>query len=900
MTRARKAGLAAVCGVAAIAGVAWLSGWTEAVRPNVLLITFDTTRADRLGAYGWRHGRTPAVDGLAERGILFNRAYASVPLTLPSHASILTGMHPFYLGVRDNAHFQLDSKARTLAEVLHEQGYQTGAVVASFVLDARFGLDQGFDDYRDDLADPLEFDAFQVPERNARAVVDDSLDWLRQADKNPPFFLWTHFYDPHHPYHTPPNFPFYQSHPYDLEIAYADFHLSRLLEAMEGSPPNDRPTLIVFAADHGEALGEYGEETHGYFVYDSTLHVPLVIKLPDGSRAGTRIGAPVGLIDLMPTILELVGLPPPTEDEIHGRSLVGLMNGEAASTEAFESRPLYFECFMPMYDFGWAPTYGIRLDQTKFIESPIPELYLLADNAREGQPNNVFEEHPDLASQLSDRLQALLDTPLRQPALSGTIEEVDPEVVQNLAALGYLTGTTIQEEDFDLDDDVKNRLSLHNLIQIAGARLSAGDVAVGTHMLMEVIEEDPENPRALALLGETIVKHPEKAAAGLPVLEAASRNSRLDAGMRARLMGQCGEVFLIERDPQRALAFINDAVHLQPDDAGLLGRLATAQMHLAQIPDALDTTRRAIECAPNFASLHVQLGLLLFCEGRIEEGAETWNGLLARDDTRLTTWQAASMCARDPAIAEMAMEPLSRVGAQTDLPGLVRAVALAATGQVHLNAGRSESALSAFEAACSLLPPGDGEGLWWRSRALISLERVEQALPLLESAYQKRAGDIRIVVDLARAYSQRGDTAKSVELLSDYYEAHPDRSAAANNLAWALADRAEGEADLERALRLAKFAVEKHESNASFSDTLGWIHLKRNDAESAVFALQRAIGLSPQEAEYHYHLGLAYRLRGQADRARGAFAKAVELAASPYPPWFEDALAGSSPDDAGR
>ncbi|MHC4768037.1 MAG: sulfatase, partial [Planctomycetota bacterium] len=246
--------LAAVAVAALLIRASWRPRATEPARPNILLVTFDTTRADRIGAYGWRHARTPAWDGLAAEGVVFDHAMAPVPLTLPSHAAMLTGLYPFANGVRDNSHFILDQSARTAAESLGEQGYQTCAVVAAFVLDHRFGLDQGFDDYRDAIPGRAEFERLEVPARNAQAVVDDAIDWLRGADADRPFFLWCHFYDPHHPYLTPTSFPFYLSHPYDREIAFADHHLKRLLDEVAQHPPNDAPTVVVATADHGEGL----------------------------------------------------------------------------------------------------------------------------------------------------------------------------------------------------------------------------------------------------------------------------------------------------------------------------------------------------------------------------------------------------------------------------------------------------------------------------------------------------------------------------------------------------------------------------------------------------------------------------------------------------------------------
>lgn len=870
-------------------------GGTPANTPNILLVTFDTTRADRIGVYGWRHGRTPAVDKLAAQGVRFTHAFASGPVTLPSHTTMMTGLYPFQHGVRDNIGFELDEGARTLAEVLREHGYQTGAVVAAFVLDSRFGLDQGFDEYRDDLPGHAEFARFQVPERNAEKVVDDAIDWLQHTNGTRPFFLWCHFYDPHHPYHTPETFPFYLSHPYDLEVAFADFHFQRLLDHLEQTPPNQRSTVIVMTGDHGEGLGEHGEETHAYFVYDSTLHVPLVIKLPDESNAGVTIDTPVSLTDIMPTALELAGLPVPEEDEIHGRSLVGVLKGERAALEAFEKRPIYFESYTPAYSFGWAPVRGIRVDGCKYIDSPEAELYLLAENPREGRRHNVHQQHPDLVAELTSAMHNFLNAPLRTQPLSGEMESTEPEVLEKLRALGYVGGTVIETPQWNPEDDLKKRLPLYRAISSASAEISDGNVVTGTSILLNILQVDRDNLRGLWLLAEAVATNPVEAAEGLPVIEAACRNPGFDAAQRAAFLTNCGRAYLGKEDPRRALAFFQQALEVEPGNPTLLDWISTTYLYLGRVSEAVEPARRAAEQAPNMHQLRVFLGLVLFCNEQFEEGAQQWHGLLAGRNAQSTVWYIGALCARDSTITAMAHDPVSRAAADLSLPRPVRAALHATNGQVLYNRGQHGAALIALEAACSLLEPVDVLGLWWRSRTLVSLERIEEARELLEQAYEQDHDQILVVADLAMIWYELGDTAKADRLLSRYYEAHPENPTAANNLAWMLAETAQQGPDLERALDLAKFAVKRRPSSASFTDTLGWVHLKRGDAESAIFAFSRAARLQPSGASHHYHLGLAYRLDGQLDQAQEAFTAAVELAPTPRPKWFQEAMQGSAP-----
>jgi arylsulfatase A-like enzyme/Flp pilus assembly protein TadD len=887
--------LAAVVAVALLAWARWALQSTRPRRPNVLLVTFDTTRADRIGAYGWRHARTPAWDELAAEGVVFDRALAPVPLTLPSHAAMLTGLYPFANGVRDNSHFFLDEDARTLAEALGEQGYQTCAVVAAFVLDHRFGLDQGFDEYRDEIPRGLEFERLEVPARNARAVVDDAIDWLRGADDDRPFFLWCHFYDPHHPYLTPASFPFYLSHPYDQEIAFADHHLKRLLDEVSQRPPNDAPTVVVATADHGEGLGEHGEETHGYFVYDSTLRVPLVIRYPGGEHAGTSIDSPVSVVDIMPTVLELAGLPPPDEGEIHGRSLLGLIGRDAAETELFRQRPIYFECYAPSYGFGWAPLRGVRVGLIKYVESPIEELYLLADDPEEGFGHNVASQHPQEVARLSGALRDVLEEPLGGPRLESTVESLDAEVIQRLRALGYLAAPTLQEPQWDPDDDLKKRLGLYNRFLRAAELIGSGETASGIERLLGVLEVDPDNTRCLWMLAEAVAANPRETGEGLAVLEQVARDPQRSAEMRAPFLVNCGRARLIAGQPQQALEFFGEAVELEPESAANRSWLFVAHMHLGQAAEALAAAQEAIRRSPDTAALQVQLGLVQFINGDIGAGTQSWSTVLTRQDHPVSPWAIASLCANDPRIAAAAFEQLDRVAADQSRPAPVRAAAGAAVGQILLEAGRYEAALGALDRASELWGADDVEGLWLVCRALIYLGRLGEAEQLLRRALGRDRHEIRVVVDLANVCAQQGRGREAIELLSAYYRLHPEDPTASNNLAWMLAEHGDGGQDLERALELAKFATARRPSSAAFADTLGQVHLVRRDGESAAVALSRAVKLRPDDAGYRYHLGRAYRLDGRPELAREAFAAAVELAPMPRPPWFDDALEGAAP-----
>ncbi|MBM3285391.1 MAG: sulfatase, partial [Candidatus Aminicenantes bacterium] len=332
---------------------------------HVLLITIDTLRADRLSCYGSDRVETRTIDGLAGKGVLFTRAFAHTPTTLPSHTNILLGTTPLVHGVHDNANFIVDKKFPNLATHLKSYGYATGAFVGAFPLDSRFGLTQGFDVYDDNYGTPASQE-FTFVERKAEVVVEQALAWLNERRQNQKWFLWIHCFDPHQRYLPPePFLSQYRDRPYDGEIAYVDFALKKLF-AYLGERDLARNTLIVFTGDHGESLGEHGESTHGYFAYNATIRIPLLIAFP-GVRQG-RVDQNVAHIDIFPTVCDVLGIEKP--GFLQGVSLLPAINGKK-----LPGRRIYFESLYPYFSRGWAPLQGYIEGKEKFIETPNPEVY---------------------------------------------------------------------------------------------------------------------------------------------------------------------------------------------------------------------------------------------------------------------------------------------------------------------------------------------------------------------------------------------------------------------------------------------------------------------------------------------------------------------------------------------
>ena len=453
---------------------------------NVLLITIDTLRPDRLSCYGSQHPETPNIDDLAERGVLFSRAFANTSTTLPSHANILLGTTPNYHGVHENLNFIVSEELLTLAEHLMNYGYSTGAFVGSYPLDSRFGLTQGFDIYndhysRDHMKNPASL------ERNAETVIESALEWLE--GRRSPWFLWIHCWDPHTPYDPPEPFKTqYKEHLYNGEVAYVDSALGKLLDYMEENRMFDS-THIIFTGDHGESLGQHGEKTHGFFAYNSSTWIPLIISHPD--EASGRVGHYVSHIDIFPTVCDALGIEKPSF--LQGISLLPALKGRK-----LPERPIYFESLYPFYSRGWAPLRGFILDKKKFISSPIPEVYDL---------DHDFDELNNLAQQeniteLRSQLKKIMDD-LTPSEKIDAAQKIDREAREKLASLGYVSSVqTNKKKNFGIQDDVKILLPFMHKAGKAWELHEEGRPEMGITLLKEIIEERKDIDSAYKILAD--------------------------------------------------------------------------------------------------------------------------------------------------------------------------------------------------------------------------------------------------------------------------------------------------------------------------------------------------------------------------------------------------------------
>ena len=618
---------------------------------NVLLITIDTIRPDRLSCYSTKYLQTPRIDALAEKGAVFDRAFAHNPLTLPSHVNILLGTTPIYHGVHENSFSIVAEDFLTLAEYLKGKGYATGAFIGAFPLDSRFGLAQGFDVY-DESYPSKSSNVFVFPERKAEKVIESAIDWIGKLDSK--WFTWIHIWDPHAPYLPPDSFLLkFKDDLYSGEVAYVDSELGKLFDYLEKSNLAGN-TLIVLTGDHGEALEEHGESTHGYFAYNSTLWVPLIIAGPGIEQ--TRVDEYVSHTDIFPTLCDVLGIEKPSF--LQGISLLPLLRGKK-----IKNRAIYFESLLAFYHSGWAPLRGFIEEKVKFIDSPLPEFYNLEDD---------FDEEENLVQEINleryqKRMKELIDTysSLQRPE---SARKIDREALEKLRSLGYVVSLTPQiKKSYGPEDDLKTLLPirkkqfktltlfwegkqeeciklLNEIIQerknldrtyvlLSQVYESQGRIEEAIKTLDEGFVNNPEKYEVVSKYGILLVKH-GRMDKGIEVLQKALSMVDFDPDVWTHL----GIAYWQKGEFQRALKHYEKALSLDVNNAIIFNNLGMLYFSIfMQTKNREDHTqsaeyfKKAIGFDPNLASAYNGLGSTYRVIGRIDEAISLWERSLELD-----------------------------------------------------------------------------------------------------------------------------------------------------------------------------------------------------------------------------------------------------------------------------
>ncbi len=607
---------------------------------NVLLITLDTLRADHVGAYGSKSGTTPNIDALAARGVRFDRAGSAVPLTLPSHATILSGLLPLHHGLRNNGLGTFPEDRPTLATLLEARGYRTGAFTGAFVLDHRFGLNRGFAVYDDEIPrDPTLGDHLEA-ERRADHVVDRALAWLGANDGRP-FFGWVHLYDPHAPYAAPEPFRSkYASSPYDGEIAFVDQQVQRLL-AQVGDD-----TIVVIAGDHGEALGEHGELTHGLLLYEPTLRVPLIVAAPGLMKPGV-VKTPVSLADIMPTLAGLMQLA--DAPKVDGRDLSEFLRKGDEPPAA----DVYAETEYPTV-FGWSALAALRRGNNKFIAAPAPELYDLARDP--GESRNLYSDERRVMRALSDSLTTLRATTAK-PAKPSTAP--DAEAMAKLAALGYVGG--VPSPRTGPRPDPKVMAPLFRKFEEATWATTAKRYDEAAAMLEDLMRRDPENSVFRATLAK-VERHRGRA--------------------------------------ERAIELYRESVAFAPEDAQAWYNLAAAFQEAGDLPRAAEAVREALRRDANNPDAHNVLGIIHSAEGRQAVALEEFRKAAAIDPRNARVHNNIGNAARAMGNAAEAEEAFRRaIALAPNYPDPFNGL-----GALQIDQNRFSDAVASFDRALQLSP----------------------------------------------------------------------------------------------------------------------------------------------------------------------------------------------------
>lgn len=576
-------------------------------RLNVLLITLDTTRADRLGVYGYAKARTPNLDAITRNGVMFSNAYCQVPLTLPSHCSIMTGTTPLAHGVHNNGTYVLGADKLTLAKVLKDKGYKTAAFVSSFSVDSRFGLDQGFDIYDDNYQEDSPFKALNA-ERKAEQVLAAFTPWFDKL-RDEPFFCWVHFFDPHLPYSPPsPYREEFKDRPYDGEIAYMDYIIGELLRKVKERNLLGR-TLIVVAGDHGEAFDEKGEAGHGIFLYEMTMRVPLIFYSENHLPPNFIVPARVRLIDILPTVLDMLNMPKPASAQ--GISLIPYIQKKKKN-----DLDSYLETYYPKENYGWSPLVGLIAGDMKYIRAPKEELYDLKADPNEAK--NVFA----LDKKAAAKLKASLDGLIKETALPGASAKrtLTAEEQARLRSLGYVDYSDPSAKGGA--PDPKDKLDELQMIQEAEKAEFEGNYAA-----------------AAALHEKMLALRPNAASSYVNLALAQARMKAFDAAIQTLkrgiekipgsplLLSRLGYTYLVTNRSQEALATMAEVLKISPRHIDALTASAVILDNQGKLEEARSFFKRALAVEPENKFVRMSYAQNLTKSGKLAEAIAVFTKL---------------------------------------------------------------------------------------------------------------------------------------------------------------------------------------------------------------------------------------------------------------------------------
>ncbi|MCK4873864.1 MAG: sulfatase-like hydrolase/transferase [Phycisphaerales bacterium] len=784
---------------------------------NVLIVSIDTLRADHVACYGNRSIDTPTLDGLAREGILCAQTITPVPSTLPAHSSLMTGLDPYHHGARVNGSFKLDDRNVTLAEILSEHGYRTGAIISAYVLDSTYGVGQGFEHYDDDLTHGVRYAPHMFRERPAELTNEAISGWLREhADER--FFCWVHYFDPHALYLPPePYRTEYARNPYDGEIAYVDNQLGKLLDLLSELGVRDK-TLVIVTADHGEGLGEHNEMTHSLLVYDSTLHVPMIISAPGALPQGKVIGRQTNLIDVVPTVLDLLGIDAPAP--VDGVSLLDQMA---------EPRACYIETLASKILHGWAPLMGVRREDHKFILAPRPEVYDLGDDPRE--LSNLYASRPEIAADLHELLRGFVgDDPLLAADVRQNME-MDEEAIRRLATLGYVM--TVPEGGTETESlmDPKDGVIHWERVQEGTNRQGAGDIKGAIEILEACLEEVPGDVWA-----------------------------RQNLASAYQVYGRYDD----------ALVVLAEAERLAPSDPALPLATATLYTALGNTDEAEAKIQRALTLQPDNSGAHLQLAHIAILRHQPEQAMQLMNEALELD--RGSRMSAILNSKADFHLRRGETEEARSAFEQALTVDALSGEAHAGLAEILISEGDEAAALKHLRTALRFNPvqpralsvlAGIHINRGEYDEAIRCCGRVLEMSPMFGPAHG----------NLGLAHRRQGDLAQAEAVYRQGIEQCPGYDGLHQNLAQLLLKQNK----IDEAAGEFREAVRINPYNAVALANFGMYNIQMSRPEAARRFLVRALQVKPDYAFAHKQLGLLLLDLGEPDAGAAHVRRSLEI-----------------------
>jgi arylsulfatase A-like enzyme/Tfp pilus assembly protein PilF len=761
---------------------------------HVVLISLDTCRADYIVCYGYRRARTPNIDAVAGGGILFKNVVSPVPLTLPAHSTMMTGTIPPYHGAHDNLDYRLGDSNVTLAEILKEKGYATGAVIAAFILDSRFGLNQGFDYYSDKFDE--EMNEMGIAERRGEEVTDYGIKWLDEH-KDEPFFLFLHYYDPHLPYDAPAPFePQFFKDRYSLyaaEVSYADHCIGQVIDKLKSLGIYDS-TLIIIAGDHGEAIGEHSEQSHSYFIYDEVVKVPLIFK-PPGKRQGRKIDDLVGLVDIAPTVCSLLGID--SLPQVQGQDLSPYFKGKDGVNK---ERHIYCESMTPT-KYNCSSLLGAVTRRFKYIQAPRPELYDLIEDPDEIK--NLAESQPQRARIMQDRLKRIVEDSVRKSGSDSQLE-LDDEARQKLESLGYVSGDGVKE-DFEFDqtkDDPKDFIKFHSIHSRLIVHIHKEEYDMAKELCQKLLDQRPDFARGHLNMSQILQE---------------------------------------EGDPNKARGYLEECLRLEPDNTDAHNNLGMIFFEKGRLDQAMAHFSEALKYNPDYLNAINNLGIVFLRQGEFDKAVAWWEKSLSikSNQHKIYCNLALAMNKQDKP-DEASQYYLKSLELEPDQPDLLNDL-----GFIFEQKNDVDQAVVYYSESLRLDPnqPNVHNTL---GRLLTLHGQLDQAINHYTESLKLKPDEAVIQNNIAEIYFKQGKNKQALVYWDEVLKIRPDMVTALNNVAWLKAvHEKEPFYNPNEAVRLAQQAAELTEhKKPSLLDTLSVAYAAAGRFDDAIATAQEAIELA--------------------------------------------------------